>query len=189
VSTDTDGRPDPLGSDHVLTHDGEVPDTAPVVEIQPPHIQSSRLGNIGLMWRNYRLQKKRKKMARKGYVEWYLVDSTWPRPKYVKPETGKGNVPKITHKGTEYLFPRSALAPSERTGMWTAVHVKGQADPINVTEPHELGLPADVLTEMVDLEISAQPPGLLERLDLDPKTIIAGMMALVVIFAVFSGGF
>jgi hypothetical protein len=152
---------------------------------EPPDIKESRLG-----WRNaHKEQKQRKKKAKQGYIQWYLIDETWPEPKYVKPKAKGGGIAEFEHEGHTYLFPRKARLPSEREGMWTVVHRKGEADPINPQESHSPAIKSDTLQEYLTMRVSSSAPGLFDRLDLDPKTVMMVLIGSIILFAILSDVF
>jgi len=155
--------------------------------MMPPSVRESRFGFLGTAFKQRRYEKKRKKLANKGYIEWRLIDSQFPRPKFIKPKAKGGGMLEYEHDGGTYLFPRDAMVPSAQTGMWTIVHKKGQADPINLREPVRHSIEADTLTQYLEKRVTTSPPGLLSRLDISPKDVVMyGMMAIVA-FALIQG--
>jgi len=162
------------------------------IEIQPPEY-NSRLGALGNAIKQYRHNKKRKKIAGKGYVQWYLIDDSWPEPKYVKPKRKGSAVRELEHDGEIYLFPREAFLSDRRTGAWTVVHRKGELDPIALQEPKKNALDADSAKKWAELTVTSSPPGLLEKLDLDTQDLMTylvfGIIALAVGQQVLGGGF
>ncbi|WP_148414925.1 hypothetical protein [Haloferax sp. KTX1] len=171
-----------------------LPDEAPTDSIEdseptmmPPNVRQSRFGFLGTAIKQRRYEKKRKKLANKGYIEWLLIDSQFPRPRFIKPKAKGGGILEYEHDGETYLFPRNAMVPSAQTGMWTVVHKKGQADPINLREPVRHSIGADTLTQYLEKRVTTSPPGLLSRLDINPKDLVMyGMMAIVA-FALIQG--
>ncbi len=161
---------------------GQAPSGEPgdVVELPPPNISDSKLS----IWSIWRHRKKTRKSAKKGYVQWILIDSTYPTPKMVKPEPGGGGIPEIKHDGERYLFPRDAMLPSKETGMWTVVHKKGEAEPLNLRDPSRNAIKADELQEYLDLRVSSSPPSWFDNLDLDAADVMKWMMIALVGFAV-----
>lgn len=179
------GLPDP----ETDSDDSQIPDA---VEIDPPEY-SSRWGAVGNAIRQYRHNKKRKKIAGEGYVQWYLIEDGWPKPKFVKPERKGGGVRELEHDGEIYLFPREAFLGDRRTGAWTVIHRKGELDPINLQEPREHALDADTAKEWAELTVTSSPPGFLESLDISTEELmtylIFGIIALAVGQQVLGGGF
>jgi len=162
------------------------------MDLEPPE-HDSRFGAFGNVLKEWRHRKKRKRIAGHGYVQWYLIDDGWPRPKYVKPKRKGGGVREYEHDGEIYLFPREAFLNDSRTGAWTVVHRKGELDPINLQEPGKNALDADAAKEWAELKVTSSPPGLLEKLDIDSKDamtyLIFGIIALAVGQQVLGGGF
>lgn len=161
--------------------DGEeaAPDGGHVIEIRQPQTRSPRFGIVSILWRLYRKHKKRKKVGEDGYVEWYLVDDAWPEPKFVKPESEGGGVPEYEYDGTTYLFPRQGRLPNSTTGMWTVVHSKGDAKPINLELTGEPAIDPQTLNEYATMRPSSSPPSLLDKFDTDPQTIFAVGLAVL----------
>lgn len=110
-------------------------------------------------WRQLRKrQKKRKRMARKGYVEWYLIDGTFPGPEYVKPEADGGGLPDLDHDGGTYVFPPQAAVPSTVSGMRCYIHRKGEMDPINLHDPVSHAQPPDQAQEYQTSTLQTSSP-------------------------------
>lgn len=162
------------------------------VEILPPEY-NSRFGALGNAWKQYRHNKKQKRIAGSGRVQWYLIDDGWPRPKYVKPERKGGGVREYEHDGEMYLFPREAFLNDKTTGAWTVVHRKGELDPINLQEPRKNALDADAAKEWAELTVTSSAPGFLEGLDISASEamtyLIFGIIALAVGQQFLGGGF
>lgn len=160
--------------------------------VEPPEF-NSRLGAIGNAIRQYRHNKAKKKKAASGYVQWYLIDDGWPKPKFIKPKRKGAGVREYEHDGELYLFPREAFLTDKRTGSWTVVHRKGELDPIALQEPRKNALDADSAKEWAELKVTSSPPGFLEGLDLSSKELmtylIFGIVALAVGQQVLGGGF
>jgi hypothetical protein len=154
----------------------------------PPEIRTGRLGVISEWWSLKKQRRKRRKAANDGTVEWYLVDGAFPEPRYVKPTADGAGLPTHDHDGDTYLFPKDARVPSERSGMWVVVHERGQAEPINLRDPARDSVPADVLDEWLTMSVSSSSPGLLAGMDLDlePSTILAGGILLIILYAIGS---
>jgi len=152
--------------------------------IQPPRTSSGLFPTLSVIsqWR------KRKKVAKKGYVQWYLVDGNWPEPRYVKPKRKGGGIRELEHKGHRYLFPESAMVPSALEGCWTVVHRTGEADPISLRQrdPYERpALPADTVNDYVTSKLASSPPSWFDKFDLDAKTIFRWGIILIIAYAVF----
>lgn len=177
-------------SDDDLDDEGLSLPEGPIQIDQPEY--NSRLGAIGNAWRQYRHNKKRKKVASKGYIQWYLIDDSWPKPKYVKPERKGGGIREYEHDGEIYLFPREAFLSDRRTGTWTVVHRKGELDPVALQEPGKNALDADAAKKWAELTVTSDPPGWLDSLDVDSKDLmtylIFGIIALAVGQQMLGGG-
>ena len=154
-----------------------------VVELDPPRMDTG--GKLRQMWRTRRYLKKREKLIGDGYVQWYLIEDTFPRPKFVKPSRYGAGIAELEHDGERYLFPDQAMLPSD-DGMWTVVHRKGEADPMNIKEPSELAIPSDRLEEYLNLRVQTTPPGWLDAMDLDASTIITLGVAAIIGFAILN---
>jgi len=162
-------------------------DEGNIVEHRPPSVKTRLYRQV---WRTRRWLKKREKLIGDGYVQWYLIGDAVQHPKFVKPKRKGGGIPELDHNGETYLFPRSALVPSEDGG-WVCIHREGEADPINIRDPARLSLRADELKEYLDLRVSSSAPGLLDGLGLDMGDFIKIAIAGVIAFAAFqqvSGG-
>ena len=163
-----------------------------VVELPPPDLKKTRFGKFGEMWALRRHIKKRQKLIKKGYVQWYLIDDTFPEPKFVKPEPQGGTMRELKHDGDRYLFPREAMLPSERQGMWTVVHKLGEADPINMRDPARNAIPSDALQEYITMRPSASPPSFFDKLDMDiedaMKYVVFAFIAIAILNSVLNGG-
>ena len=154
-----------------------------VVEIEPPRMDNG--GRIKQIWKTRRYLKKREKLLGDGYVQWILIEDTYPRPRFVKPKRFGAGIPEVEHDGERYLFPDQAMIPSD-DGMWTVVHRKGEADPLNINEPAENAIPADRLEQYLNLRVQTTPPGWLDALDLDASTLITLMIAAIIGFALLN---
>lgn len=152
------------------------------VHITPPEHREHPLTAVNV----YREHLERKKIARKGYVQWFLIDSGWPQPRWVQPKQKGGGVPELEHDGHRYLFPKAAMLPSDREGAWTIAHRKGEADPIDLRErePGEPpAIPADSLEDYINIKVTAtSPAGLLGGLDIDPRQVFVIAVMLFVGF-------
>jgi hypothetical protein len=161
------------------------------VDLPPPEFDS-RFGALGNAWRQYRHHKKRKRYASAGYVKWYLIEDSWPKPRYIKPSHEGGGEMEYEHDDKVYLFPREAMLADKRTGTWTVVHREGELDPIALQEPEKYALDADAAKQWLDLRVTSTAPGWLEGLDLDTSDImmylIVGIIALAVGQQLLGGG-
>lgn len=166
--------------------DPEVED-GELVSLSPPDLRGHRFGNVGQVLSVWRYLRKRRKLLNKGYVQWYLLDDSFPEPKFVKPKGEGGGIPELTHDGTHYLFPRDVMLPDERQGLWTVVHRKGEADPVNLRSPNDLSVPTKTLTEYLQQRVSASPPGWLDSLGLSPNEMIQYAIALVIVLSLVGG--
>jgi hypothetical protein len=186
-TAETPGQPDvekydvdvDVGSDR----DGGAGDEESVVELRPPVMSKTRWGMLGKMLSLYQHHKKKRKLAKKGHVQWYLVDSTWPTPKYVNPKDKGGNYLELEHDGGVYLFPREAMLASEREGMWTVVHKKGEALPENYGEPSAGAIKAGALKEYLNQRLAASPPSFFDRIDIDPQEAIMYLIGGIILVA------
>jgi hypothetical protein len=152
------------------------------IELAPAELKERRFPSLRLR----REQKKRRKKAKQGYIRWILIDETYPEPKYIKPKTKGGGMREYEHDGETYLFPRRAMLPSEREGMWTVIHRKGEADPVNLRDSHEAAIPSDELKEYLTLRVSSSAPSLLDKFDIEPRQILMLTIAAIVVFALLS---
>jgi hypothetical protein len=157
--------------------------------ISEPNLKNSWLGVLA----TWRWLKKQRKLAGKGYVQWYLIGDAWPRPKFIKPEDKGGGEFEYEHDGETYLFPKEAMLPTRTNGMWTVVHRKGESKPENLAEPDEFSVSAKQLNDYVTSRVTIDPPGWLSGLSTDPQTLmkyaIYGFIAFVLIQGAMSGGF
>lgn len=189
MATDADPGPaeDPLDAWH-CDYEAATSETLEgkpkVVDMPQPDIKQARFGLLGQFWQYRKAMKKRRNLARKGYIRWFLIDETYPEPKFVKPEARGGDFPEIRQDGTPYFFPREAAVADERTGMYTYVHKKGDADPINLQDPAKPAVPSGRLKEWLQMELHKDPPSWLDNLDLDGKDVFIACLGLVVLIAV-----
>lgn len=158
-----------------------------LVRLDPPDIRGARFGMIGEVLSVWRYVTKRRKLLNKGYVQWYLLDDSFPTPRFVKPSGEGGGVPELKYDGTHYWFPKDVMLPDERQGLWTVMHRKGEADPIHLREPNELAVPTKVLTEYLQQRVSSSPPSWLSSLGLSPNEMIQYAIAGVIILALVGG--
>lgn len=185
-----DDDPIPEASDAIDTDDldweklmenGHQPD---VIDLHPPDLAGSGWGIIGdfLLWKNRR--RKEKKLAKKGYIRWHLVDGTWSTPKYVKPEQMGGGIRELKHDGIRYLFPENSKLPDPRSGMWTYVHKKGEAQPLNLNDPSKLAIQGDELDKYITNKVTSDPPSFWDKLDVEGDFLIKGAVAAIILVAV-----
>lgn len=188
VSTDDDGGL-PTGVDPQETHD---PDEVSLLELPAPELQTARFGWPQKLYRMHRQHKKRRKLANQGYVQWYLIDDTYPTPKFVKPEMKGGGIAEYELDGERYLFPKDAMVASEQQGLWTIVHKKGEADPVNLRDPTAYAIPADSLENYLDMRVNVDPPSWWDSFDLEPaeifKWLLLGLVGFMILRSVLGGG-
>jgi hypothetical protein len=159
---------------------------AAVVNMPQPDLADPTFGAPQRYWRIRRAHKKRRKLSKKGYVRWFLIDETFPEAKFVKPELTGTGVPEVRHDGVPYAFPREAMLADERTGMYTVVHKKGDAEPLNLRDPEKKPLPTDRVEEWLHLQLHKEPPSWLDDLlgGLSGRDIFLAMLGLVILLAV-----
>lgn len=142
---------------------------------------SGTIWDLITLWRH---RKKARKLARRGYVRWYLFDGNLQKPRWVKPEREGKGVPEYRHDGLPYLFPEDALVLDQSTGAYVAVHHKGEPEPVNLAEPAFPTIDGDRLEELINLSAESDPPTFWSRLDLDFQTAIGALIAIMfVLFA------
>lgn len=142
--------------------------------------------DVGLLQTYLRSRKKRKALS-KGMVRWHLVDSSFSKPKYIKPEREEGgNIPEVKMNGETYCFPEDATVPSEEEGVPVVVHRAGESDPINLRDSWEDAVDAGTLSQYLTLRVTSKKPktGLLDGLGLgggwDPMTVFRyGLLAII----------
>lgn len=159
-------------------------DEPEVVDLEPPQIAGSRFGPLGDFIHYYLHVRAARKKAKQGYVEWYLVDGTWPDPTYVKPKSRGAGVLEVDHGGDPYFFDRSAMLPNPRTGAWAVVHKADDATPLNLRDPDEHALDPGVLQHWRDMNYQIEPPGFLDNLDIDGQTLWYAGIGLAVLVSV-----
>jgi len=139
------------------------------------------------LFKHIRHRRKAKKLAKRGYVKWYLLDGMLKHPQWVKPERQGAGVPEYHVRshgsdGITYFFPTDALATDAETGAPVAVHHKGEVEPVNLPSPETPPIDGDRLQETINLEAESDPPGLLDNIDLTPQTLmwvmIVGVLAI-----------
>jgi len=186
AESDADAHPEATKRDvnDVVEPDSEGPKGGgEVVELPPPNLKTARFGVLR-MWRR---EKKRRKLAAKGYVEWYLVGDGYPRPRYVKPDASGGGVPELWYKGEPYLFPRNKRVPRKDSGMWVMMHKRGDAEPINLQNPEKLTIPTDELKQYLETQVTSGAPSTLDKLDLNRSTVIMAVLGLIIVYALMQG--
>jgi hypothetical protein len=163
------------------------PPGAPPVELPPPNVKTSGTIPGSTQWHLWRNHKKRRKYAKNGYVQWYLIGDSYPRPKFIKPERKGGGIREYEHDDMTYLFPEQAMLPSEREGMWTVVHMEGFSDPININDGLQPAIHADELDEYLDLRVTSTAPGWLDGLDLEPADLLKYGIIAIIGYAILRG--
>ncbi len=153
------------------------------VEFPVPEMRMGPLDYFRAM-RHLQIQKK---AAQKRYVKWFRLGSTMQRPRWVKPKASGSGPPKITVDGQPYYFERDAMVVDERTGAHVAVHIEGESDPINLSDPAYPGVEADRMERIINLEAEDKPPGLFDGLaDMDSQTMLwLGIGLLFIMFAAY----
>lgn len=134
-------------------------DAGHVVEYTPAHMRDGYMQGIVSSAKDWWRRGKRDKAIKKGYAEWYLIDDSIPKPRYVKPERKDGSsIPVVDVDGERYLFPRSVMLPNEVTKIPTVFHVKGNEQPVTFDDnPFAVG--ANVLKDYSDMVVTSNPPG------------------------------
>lgn len=159
------------------------------VEIQEEDIGAHEGIDVRTSWLGlitaWRRQAKAKRLAKKGYVKWYLLGSGIEGPKWIKPERDGTGVAKYRHDDEPYLFPADELVIDKSTGAWVAMHHEGEAYPVPIKEPEIPQMDADRLREVTDLTAESEPPSWLSNLDLSTGQMVMGGIALL--FIAFAG--
>lgn len=190
VTVDDVGKSAGLQTEEQQVDEGDDQDSDPaVVELPRPEIRGARFGMLQVLWRLWKHHVRRKKLASKGYVQWYLVDDTWPVPKYVKPKFKGGGVRELEYDDGRYLFPESARLPSEEQGLWTFVHHYGEAEPRNLGDPVQNAMRADAVEEYLQARITTSPPSWFSNFDIDPQDAIMYLIVGIVAYAFLRGFF
>lgn len=184
-------EPDLATTDGVVKVDELEDDPDQVVSLPEPDLRKSRFGLLGQYIAYKRYKRKQRKLAKKGYVRWYLIDGVFPRAKFVRPDYSEGgDIPTLDYDGGSYLFPQRAAVPGTKSGMWTVVHRRGEAEPINLRDPNREALSAKAVDEALGMWVSASAPSIFDRFgDLDPKTIMAAAIGVVIVLSVVGGWF
>jgi hypothetical protein len=159
-----------------------------LVTLPEPDLRTASFGIVGQFFKFWKYRRKQRKLARKGYVKWILINGVYPRPMYIRPEQkGGGDTPEYEYKGETYLFPRDAALPDARSGMWTVTHKKGESEPLNLRDPSKNAISAKALDEYLGMRVSSSPPGLLDKLGLKnigPEEAIMYSIAAVILLSV-----
>lgn len=155
--------------------------------LRPPTVRDTSLVPFAGLYRIWKHQRNRERLIGDGYVQWYLVDGTFPSPRWIKPKARGGGVLEHEHGSQRYLFPREAIVPTEGSGAWTAVHKVGEADPLNLNDPSKHAIPADLLEEYLQRRVTTSPPSIFDGMDLDPKDVMTWTIVLFVVIAVVYG--
>ena len=151
------------------------------VAFDPPEVKNSPLDYFRVM-RHYQ---RAKKLAKKGYVRWYVLDSTMSRPQWIKPEQEGTGVAKYKDGDQPYYFTKEAMVADELTGAWTALHREGEADPVNLRDPAYPGIETDLVERIINLEAENEPStSLLGLGGLSTQQLMwLGIGALFIVFA------
>jgi hypothetical protein len=181
VSTDPPGDP---GPDPDAPGQPSRPGEPPGRTLSQPDLQNARFGTFSEIWRLWRHHRKRRRLASEGYVQWYLIDDTFPTPRFVQPELKGGGIAELEHDGVTYLFPRRAMVASEQQGLWTVIHKRGEAEPINLREPSRDAIKADEVKEFLEMRVTSSPPSWLDGMDLDASQLLKLGLGLIVVYAV-----
>jgi len=162
------------------------------VSLPAPDLSGSRFGLLGRLWTLYKHHIRRRRLAKKGYVQWYRIENgTFSGPHYVRPEAdAESPIPFVSHDDGRYFFPDAAMVTDTSVGMWTAVHRKGEADPINLRDGDADAIPAEAAEAWSEMTVTAQKPGgLLGGLgDITPRKMLALAIAGVMVLSVVMGG-
>lgn len=168
----------------------ELPDTAEGhVNLDNVDMAGPRFGVLGALWHAYTRYIRRSRKARQGCVQWFrLQNGTLSGPSYVRPKANEANpIPFVEHDGARYFFPDEAMVSDPETGMWTAFHRTGEADPINLRDGDVDAISAEKAKEWSEMAVTApEEGGLLDALT--PARIIALGVAGLLAYAVFGGG-
>jgi len=156
------------------------------IELPPPRLKQSNFGLLGEFYQFRKHRKKEKKLAKKGYIKWYLIDGTWSWPKYIKPERNGGGIPEYRHDEKRYLFPERARVPDASAGMHMVVHKAGDATPINLTDLSEFAVDPDALDNYIGRKVTSDPPSFWSKFDFEAESIIYFGIGLIIVFAVVS---
>jgi len=148
------------------------------VVLNAPEISSSLIG----LWKQARHRAREQRLAKRGYVKWFVIDGMLQAPTWVKPERDGAGVPEYYDGDTTYLFPTDAVATDARTGAPVAIHHAGEVEPVNIVDPAVPAIEGDRLQEVINLEAESDPPGLLAGMDVDATTLM--WIAIVALLAI-----
>lgn len=182
---DEPGGPDLSDKERVPLSEVAVEDdteTDPAIEADPTWIDGHRTA-FGELWAARRRRKKRRKLSKKGYIQWHLVDGTYPNPNFIKPKRTGAGVPEYKHNGETYIFPDKAALPSEHSGMRVFVHRAGEMDPINLRDPVDHAIAPDQFQEYADMSLQTSSPGILSDIDPWDAMMYLGGASVVVLVA------
>lgn len=158
-------------------------------QIEPLDIKDSKLDFL----REWRQTAKRKKLARRGYVQWYLIEGgVWPSPRFIKPKPHGNGMPEYEHGDKIYFFPPGSAVPSSKHGIRTVVHHVDDAKPINLEEPGKPAIDPSAVKHYLTMGTVTGPPGWLSGLNWDRETMLRGLLSLIIggtiLYGVLSGG-
>lgn len=152
------------------------------IEFSPPTVRRNPLD----YWRVMRHLQRESKLAKKGYVKWYRIDSQVPKPTWVNPSQEGQGTPKYEVDGQPYYFPREAMLTDQTSGAWVAVHREGEGDPINLRDPAYPGIETDLVERIINLEAEDSPSsGFFDGFDLSTQQLVYGSVAML--FVVYAG--
>lgn len=154
--------------------------------IEELDVKTSKLAPV----QEWRARDKRKKLARKGYIEWYLIDGAWPKPKFIKPEQKGRGILEYEHDDKTYLFPIEAAVPNELSGMRTIIHHVDDSKPINVQEPGKPAIDPASLKRYLDMGTTVDPPSWLSSLGLPnmaPEDLVKYAVYGFIVYIVYQG--
>lgn len=180
-------RPGTVTFEEREVQEGNLGDDHSVVDLQPPNVRTTTFGWLERWWRRNERHRKRRKLAGEGYVQWYLLDGSFPRPTFVKPEHKGGGEYELDHEGVTYVFPRSAMVPSKRTGLWTVAHRRGEMDPVNLRDPSTTAISGAAVKEYLTKRVTSSPPSFWDNFSISGTTIMWFMIGFVVVVSVGYG--
>jgi len=168
-------------ADKDLPEEVEEDDPGHSVEITRP----APAGGFVDLIRTWRHRAKERKLAKKGYIKWYKIDSRFPRPVWVKPkmrESGELEYYDKTDK-TLYAFPQDKLVYDEASGAVVAVHTRGDYDPLNIRDPMMPSINGRRMEELVQLNAESEAPSALNRFlnNLSPQMLVAASIAFLIV--------
>lgn len=169
-----------LGVDEDEFGDGTRVEDGEVVELEPVNVRSSFVGLV----QAWRRRAKERRLAEKGYIKWFRLDSQLQAPKWVKPTRRGSGVGELHTSEGPYFFSRDAMVTDARTGAWVAMHKVNDADPVNLQDTAYPGIPVDRVEELLNMIAEAEKPGFFENLDISGST--AFILITVVLFLVYA---